>query len=92
MEVELYYGNLKKVIYNGYAGNIFGIQHIEIAEEGVYLIKIKDNKYIRLEELLSNKKKKEIFLDFATKNEDYYVDDLVLVNDLIGTKIKSKKL
>ena len=67
-----------------------GVRHTETVEEGVYLIKIKDNKYIKLEELLSNNKKKQIFLDFATPKEKYFVDDLVLVNDLV--KSKSKKL
>lgn len=92
MKDRLYRGNLKKCVYNGYAGNIFSVDHIAIIEEGVYLIKLKENEYIRLEELLDNKKKKEKLKDFATKVGQIYVDDLVLVNDLIDSNNQNKKL
>lgn len=92
MKDRLYYGNLKICVYNGYGDNLFDVDHIATIEEGVYLIKLSDNEYIRLEELLTNKKKKEKFKDFATKVGKIYVDDLELVNDLIETKKLNKRI
>ena len=50
----------------------------------------KDNEYMWLEELLSNKKKKQTFKSTATKKGEIFVGDLVLVNDLVESKIKTK--
>jgi len=58
--------------------------------KGLYFIKIKDNEYIWLEELLSNKKKKQTFKSTATKKGEVFVGDLVLVNDLLESKVKTK--
>lgn len=80
---QLYYGNLIKYIYAGCAGNIFGVEHNEIIEPGVYFLKIKDHEYIELSEFLSNKKKKIILRDFATYKGELFVGNLILVNNLI---------
>lgn len=94
MKPEIYYGDLKECIYVGYIGNMFGADHDKIVEEGVYFIKLKDNEYIRLEELLSNKKKKEILKDYATKKGQIFAGNLVLVNDLVESQsyIKDRKV
>ena len=90
MSVEIYFGNLKECIYAGCAGNFFGVEHDRVIQEGLYFIKIKDNEYMGLEELLSNKKKKQTFKSTATKKGEIFVGDLVLVNDLVESKIKTK--
>lgn len=90
MKNQLYYGNLKKCTYLGYAGNFFGVDHDEIIEQGVYFVKLKEHEYIRLEELLSDKKKKETLKDDAKEVGQLFVGDLVLVNDLVETKIHKK--
>lgn len=43
-------------IYAGCAGNMFGVDHNKIIEEGGYFVKIRDNEYVELDELLFNKK------------------------------------
>lgn len=91
MKPEIYYGDLKECIYAGYAGNIFGLEHDRIIEEGVYFIKLKDNEYIRLDELMSNKKKKEFLKDYATEKGQIFVSNLVLVNELVETNIHKKR-
>ena len=90
MSVEIYFGNLKECTYAGCAGNFFGAEHDKVIQEGLYFIKIKDNEYIWLEELLSNKKKKQTFKSTATKKGEVFVGDLVLVNDLFESKVKNK--
>jgi len=90
MSAEIYFGNLKECTYAGCAGNLFGVEHDKIIQEGLYFIKIKDNEYIWLEELLSNKKKKQTFKSTATKKGEVFVGDLVLVNDLVELKLKTK--
>ena len=90
MSVEIYFGNLKEFTYAGCAGNFFGVEHDRVIQEGLYFIKIKDNEYMWLEELLSNKKKKQTFKSTATKRGEIFVGDLVLVNDLVETKVKTK--
>lgn len=92
MRTELYYGNKKECIYNGYAGNMVGVEHDKVIEEGLYFVKIRDHEYIELDELLSNKKKKLILKDFVTKKGDIFVDDLVFVNDLLKSNEQTKKL
>lgn len=83
MKTEIYYGDLKECIYNGYAGNMFGVDHDKIIEKGIFFIKIKENEYIRLEELIANKRNKETLKDFATKKGQIFVGNLILVNDII---------
>ena len=90
MKVEIYFGNLKKCTYAGCAGNFFGAEHDRVIQEGLYFVKIKDNEYICIEELLSNKKKKQTFKCTATKKGEIFVGDLVLVNDLVKSNIKTK--
>lgn len=90
MDTEIYFGNLKECTYVGCAGNIFGVEHNKIIKEGLYFVKIKDDKYICLDELLSNKTKKQMFKAIATKKGELFVSDLVLVNDLVKSKTKSK--
>lgn len=92
MKNKLYYGNLKECIYTGFVGNIFGAEHDTIIEKGIYLIKLNENEYIRLEELLSNKKKKEILKTTASKRGEIFVDDLELVNDLVESKKLNKRI
>ena len=89
MSVEIYFGNLKECTYAGCAGNFFGVEHDRVIQEGLCFIKIKDNEYMWLEELLSNKKKKQTFKSTATKKGEIFVGDLVLVNDLVESKIKT---
>lgn len=90
MKVDIYYGNLKECIYTGHVGNFFGADHDKVVEEGIYFVKLKDHEYIRLEELLSNKNKKETFKDYATDRGQIFVGNLVLVNDLVEPKICKK--
>jgi len=90
MNAEIYYGNLKECIYAGCAGNFFGVEHDRVIQEGLYFVKIKDNEYICIEELLSNKKKKQTFKSNATKKGEIFVGDLVLVNDLVESNIKTR--
>ena len=90
MSIEIYFGNLKECTYAGCAGNFFGVEHDRVIQEGLYFIKIKDNESMWLEELLSNKKKKQTFKSTATKRGEIFVGDLVLVNDLVETKVKTK--
>ena len=91
MSVEIYFGNLKECSYAGCAGNFFGVEHDRVIQEGLYFIKIKDNEYIWIEELLSNKKKKQTFKSTATKKGEVFVGDLVLVNDLVESRTSTKK-
>ena len=91
MKPELYYGNKKECIYTGYAGNMLGVDHDKIIEEGLYFVKIRDKEYIELNELLSNKKKKQVLKDFATNTGEIFVGDLVLVNDLVESRTSTKK-
>lgn len=88
---ELYCGNKYECIYAGYMGNVFGAQHDKVVEEGVYFVKIRDNEYVELDELLSNKKKKQVIKDFATNKGEIFVGDLVLVNDVIESRLQTKK-
>ena len=90
MNAEIYFGNLKKYVYAGFAGNIAGATHYEIVKEGLYIVKVKDNEYISLEELLSNKEKKKTYKTYATKRGEFFVDDLVSVNDLVESYKKTK--
>ena len=90
MSVEIYFGNLKECTYAGCAGNFFGVEHDRVIKEGLYFVKIKDDKYIWLDELLSNKKKKQTFKSSAIKKGEIFAGDLVLVNDLIESKLKTK--
>ena len=90
MSVEIYFGNLKECTYTGCAGNFFGVEHDRVIQEGLYFVKVKENEYIWLDELLSNKKKKQTFKSAATKKGEIFVGDLVLVNDLVELKIKLK--
>ena len=90
MSVEIYFGNLKECTYTGCAGNFFGVEHDRVIQEGLYFVKVKDNEYIWLDELLSNKKKKQTIKSAATKKGEIFVGDLVLVNDLVESKIKVK--
>jgi len=90
MSVEIYFGNLKECTYTGCAGNFFGVEHDRVIQEGLYFVKVKENEYIWLDELLSNKKKKQTFKSAATKKGEIFVGDLVLVNDLVESKIKVK--
>lgn len=90
MKPKIYYGDLKECTYAGYAGNTVGAKHDKVIEEGIYLIKLSDNEYIRLEELLSDKSEKEILKDYATEKGQIFVSNLVLVNDLIESKSHKK--
>ena len=90
MGTEIYFGNLKECTYAGCAGNLFAVEHDRVIQEGLYFIKIKDNEYICLEELLSSKKEKQTFKSSATKRGEIFVGDLVLVNDLVESKIRTK--
>ena len=90
MSVEIYFGNLRECTYAGCAGNFFGVEHDRVIAEGLYFVKIKDDEYILVEELLSNKKKKQTFKSTASKKGEIFVGDLILVNDLIQTKVKTE--
>ena len=91
MKPEIYFGNLKECIYAGYTGNFFGVDHDRILEKGIYVIKINENEYMRLEELFSNKKKKTTIKNTATKKGDIFIDDLILVNELVESLENTKK-
>ena len=91
MKTELYYGNKKECIYAGCAGNMFAVEHDKVVEEGLYFVKLKDHEYVELDELLVNKNKKTIIKDYATKKGEIFVDDLVLINKLVDSKIRTKK-
>jgi len=92
MNTKLYYGNKKEVTYTGFAGNIFGVPHDKVIEEGLYFVKIGEHEYIELDELLAEKKQKKmtVIKDFATKRGEIFVCDLILVDDLILTKVKTR--
>ena len=90
MSVEIYFGNLRECTYAGCAGNFFGVDHDRVIAEGLYFVKIKDDEYIWLDELLSSKKKKQTFKSSARKKGEIFVSDLVLVNDLVESKLKMK--
>ena len=90
MSVEIYFGNLKECTYAGCAGNFFGVEHDRVIQEGLYFVKVKDNEYLWLDELLSNKKKKQTFKSTPTKKREIFVGDLVLVNNLVESKEKTK--
>ena len=92
MSAEIYFGNLKECVYAGCFGNFFGVEHDRVIQEGLYFIKLNDNEYIWLDELLSNKKKKKTFKNTATKKGEIFVGDLVLINDLVESKIKTKNM
>ena len=38
MRAELYYGNKKECVYTGYAGNMFGVEHSKVVEEGLSFV------------------------------------------------------
>lgn len=85
MKTEVYYGNLRKCTYTGYAGNMFGAPHDEIVEEGIFFLKIKEG-YIRLEDLMANRR--VTIKDHATKVGELFVSDLILLNNLVQEKSK----
>lgn len=91
---EIYVGNIKECLYSGYAGNIFGIEHEKIIEQGVCLVKVNENEYVKLDELLSNNKK-NVIKKTGVKKGDLFVSDLVLLKDLIDKdylKTNGKKM
>lgn len=87
---NLYYGDILKCID----------ERTKISEEkgylvlgGAYLIEISDGKFVLLEELLNNKKTKQVFNLYSFKKGEYYVDpwSLIKVNDIMVEK-KGRKL
>lgn len=90
MKTEIYYGNLKKCIYTGYAGNLLGVDRDEIVEEGVFFVKTKESEYVKLDDLMSNRR--VIIKDYATKVGEFFASDLVLLNSLVQEKSKQKQL
>lgn len=90
MKTEIYYGNLKKCIYTGYAGNLLGVGRDEIVEEGIFFVKTKESEYVKLDDLMSNRR--VIIKDYATKVGELFASDLVLLNSLVQEKSKQKQL
>lgn len=90
MNTEIYFGNLKECTYAGYVGNLFGVEHDKLLKEGCYFVKVEENKYVLVEDLLSHKRKKKTFSTSAFKKGDVFVSDLVLINDLVEAKKKIK--
>lgn len=82
MKKEIYIGNIKEKIYAGYAGLIFGVVTENVIEEGVCFVKIKENQYVRLDDILA-KKKKTIIKDFSNKKGEIFVSDLIPLKELI---------
>lgn len=89
---NLYYGNIKECIYAGYIGNLMAAPHDKIHKQGVFLVEIEENQFIELDELLSNKKKKEKLSTTASKVGELFVDkySLVNVNNVMLEKTEQK--
>ena len=89
---NLYYENIKQVIYVGFVGNLMDAEHDRIYKERVFLVKLEDNTFIELDELLSNNKKKKKLKTSASKVGELFVDEysLVNVNDVMFGKTEQK--
>lgn len=89
---NLYYGNIKQVIYVGFAGNLLGAEHDQMYKEGVFLVKVGEDIFIELDELLSSKNEKEQLKTNASEVGQLFVDQysLVNVNAVMTEKTKQK--
>lgn len=54
-----------------------------VVEESVYFVKVCDNGYTRLDELLSDNAKPQVFKRYLPSIGEYFVDDLVLVKEIV---------
>ena len=83
MNSRIYYGELRKCIYAGMAGNMFGVPHYEIVEEGVYFAKVGESRYVRIEDLITGVKKPKILRIYATEVGEYYVGSLISLDEIV---------
>jgi len=81
MNLEIFCGTIRKCNYVGYSGNTLGKIHNIVVEENVYFIKVCDNGFVRLDELLDDSAKPSVLKKVLPSISEYFVDDLVLVND-----------
>lgn len=89
---NLFCGNIKECIYTGYIGNLMAAPHDKMHKQGVFLVEVEENTFIELEELLTNKKKKEKLSTTASKVGELFVDKYSLVNvsDVMLEKTEQK--
>ena len=73
--MNFYKGDICECTYAGLAGNIQGVDHYKIIEEGVPLLKIGDHNYIRLEDYMSEKKVM-LLKDYGINKGDHFVQEL----------------
>jgi len=57
----------------------------------IYYGNLKEDEYMTLDEILSNKKKNTIIKDITTQKGEIFADDLICVNNLVDSKKNIKK-
>lgn len=89
---NLFYGNIRQCIYAGFIGNLMNAEHDKMYKEGVFLVAVEKNTFIELDELLSNKKRKQKLNITASKVGELFVDkhSLVNVSEVMMEKTKQK--
>jgi len=89
MNLDIYYGCINECTYAGMAGNMFGVPHYKVIEEGVYFIKVGEGEYVRLDDIVSGVKKPKVYRKYATKRGEHYIGSISSVRNII---LKFKKM